>query len=434
MKSRKAEHLDRKSAIAVVNPFTSVKFLYQTIKLRDYQVITIISDVNNSWIKSCDDIISNHSNLVFYSSGDLNKDILELETLFNVHHLNLKAIINAFDYSLEYSDQLANYFLEANIDVDFSRIRCNKHLVNKALATNTKIPVIKSLLIQNQSGWEINLEKLDGFKYPLIIKPATDSAARSNLAFVNSKAEAYKQLRILLDKSSLFSSNTISSYIIQEFISGEEFVVNSVAFGEQHLISGMFKYCKKNTKLLADLSITENDDQGLLNTIMTYHKQILEHLKFSYGMVHAEYIVEHITNQPYLVEINNRLSGSDLPVLSNKCYHCDEVNLFLDLVEGYSLITEFDPRNLYFYGATALVSNYNKLNPLTLDLSQINSSTNIINFKPEIVSPANRLLGEMYDAASAYVQMLNKDKHILNQDLLIIQDMEKNGSLFINTN
>lgn len=420
----------KKSTIIIVHPFTSDKFLYKTIKTRGYKIITVITNLDYKWIQQCMESINTYSDFIVHAAYNIDTDINELEKLINNNNLELKGIINGFDYSLDYRDQIANYFLQTNIDIKFSKIRCNKYAVSHELSKLPSIPTIKSLLVENIPKWHEKLAILNSFKFPVIIKPATNSAARNNMALVHNINEAKKHLDTLFTQVSTFTDQAISSYIIQEFIEGEEFIVNSTALGSRHLITGVFKYQKTGTRYNGLVSITPNDDEEQIESLIYYHNQCLGHLKFSYGIVHAEYIIDK-SGQPYLIEINNRLSGVEIPFLSKECYHTDEVNIFLDLIENKANIHEFNPKKIYNYAALPYFSNYVNPHAARLDLSKLNSKYEMIVFRSGVVHAANRDNGEVFDKVSAAMWLLNKDHHSLENDLRHLRDLENDGKLFI---
>jgi hypothetical protein len=165
--------------------------------------------------------------------------------------------------------------------------------------------------------------------------------------------------------------------------------------------------------------------------VVDYHNQCLNHLKFSYGIVHAEYIIDDRSGQPLLLEINNRLCGNELPSASHECYHVDEVNLMLDLFEGKSKIDEFSFTKIFSYMEMLYLSNYMNLNATKLDLSSIHSKYKLVVFKPELVTHSNRDSGEVFDEVSAEIWLVNKNEQRLQKELYVLRGLEKNGKLFI---
>ena len=303
--------------------------------------------------------------------------------------------------------------------------------MNEELAQNSNIPVIKSTIVEYQTNWQDSLtDKLKDFKYPVIIKPASDSAARRNMAFASNINEVEKQLDILFTQDNIFSNKTHTNFIIQEYIEGEEFVVNSVAINNQHKIAGVLKNKKVGNRFLGLISITSNDiERGL--KVVDYHNQCMQHLKLTYGMVHAEYIIDNKSGQPYILEVNNRIAGANIPYISNKCYHSDEVNLFLDLLENKNEVTQFDFNKIFSYGAIPYFSNYTNPDATKLDLSLIYSEHEADVFNPGIVTKANRGSGDVFDRVSSSVWLLNDDLQKLNTDLDILRNLEQAGKLFI---
>ena len=417
-------------AIIIVHPFTSENFLYKTVHERGYKIITLITKFDQNWIKLCMDTVNKYSDFTLNVTNDVATDLIVIKKLLSDNQLELKGVINAFDYSLEYSDSLTNELLHADIDLKYSKIRCNKYDVNDLLAKNSQIPAIKSILIENEPNWQEDLSnKLQDFKYPVIIKPDSNSAARNNMAQAANFKEVIKYLNTLLTRSSPFSDQSHSRFIIQEYIEGVEFFVNAVALGGQHKIAGVFKYVKDKRKHLCVVSLSDECAQEI-QKLLGYHNQCMQHLCFTYGMVHSEYIIDP-TGQPYLIEVNNRLAGADCPYLSNKCYHSDEINLFLDLLENKNDITEFNYKQLFSYAAVPFLYNYVNPNATGLDLAHITSEHGLVVFRSGLSVASSHDNGDVFDKPAAAIWKLNDSLHILTQELHTLRNLEQTGKLFV---
>ena len=421
-----------KKTIIIVHPFTSEKHLYKTVKERGYTIITLITPFDHNWIKLCMDTVNKHSDFILNVTANVVMDLVAIKKLITDNQLELAAVINAFDYSLEYSDILTNELLNANINLKYSKIRCNKFDVNEELAKNSNIPVIKSILIENELNWQDGLgSKLLDFKYPVIIKPASESASKTNMSFADNLHEVEKYLAILFTKHSFFFDRVHSSFIIQEYIEGaEEFFVNTVAVNYQHKLTGVFKNQTGKNRFLGQISVTK-DDAVIGQKVIDYHNQCMQHLQFSYGTAHAEYIIDKKTGQPYLLEINNRLAGIELPYLSNECYHTDEVNIFLDLIENKKEITEFDFAKIYSYSAIPFYCNYTNPDATHLDLASIKSRCELVVFRPGVIIAANKENGVAFDKNSAAIRLYNNNYAELCEDLEHLRDLETSGKLFV---
>ena len=212
-------------------------------------------------------------------------------------------------------------------------------------------------------------------------------------------------------------------------------ILKFTKFGAKIKIKLIHEICrlknkKESNRFFGMISITKNDTERVLR-VVDYHNQCMKHLNFTYGMAHAEYIIDDKSGQAYLLEVNNRISGADIPHISNKCYHSDEVNLFLNLLESKSEINEFDFTKIFSYGVIPYFSNYTNPNSTKLDLSSLVSEHNVITFRPGISATANSDNGQLFDKISAVIWLLNDDHAELIKDLKHLRDLEANGKLFI---
>ncbi len=416
-----------KKTILIVHPFTSEKILYSTIKNRGYKIITLITPLDINWIKHCYPILEKFSDYTLHISGKISTDIAVIKQLLSKENLALTGVINAFDYSTEYADALANHFLSTDIDLEYSHARCNKFLTN-AMLERAQIRCIRSILIKSEN--EI-LEKehiIKDMNFPLIIKPTNLSAARNNVMIAYDFTSATCIINKLFATKNIFNDQAITDVIVQEYIQGEEWVVNTASYNGKHHIAGIFKYRKSKNRLLEILSLDGKEDRLFIKNLIEYNLACLNALKVNYGITHNELIVDE-KGIPYLIEINNRLSGVELPMLSSKCYGTDEISMFLDLLENKKT-QEFNLTSIFAHSKILGLSNFYNKDATTINLEGISSQHEVIMFRPGIVDISGDQGNDLFLKISAGLWLLNEHRDTLNKDVDLLFAREKNGSLF----
>ena len=419
--------MNQHKTIIIVHPFTSDKVLYSTIKQRGFKIITLITPLDSNWINHCKKTIDEFSDHTISVSGEINLDIPILQNLLYKNSMHVVGIINAFDYSLEYADALTNNFLGLDLNLKYSHIRCNKSLVNKALE-QANVRHIKSVSIDNKNTFTDSIDKIKQLKFPLIIKPSSLSAARSNVMLAHDFENLTKKIAMIQNSKNIFNNEVITDIVIQEFIEGEEFFVNSVSLKDKHYTSGVFKYKKSPEKFFGLWSLSSFESEWIQKLIQ-YNTECLNALDVRYGITHNEFIIDKEGN-PYLIEINNRLAGIEVPYIGRKCYSSDEVSIFLDLVEN-NPVNEFNLQSIHAYSCIPYFSNFDNPHATKLDLDNITSQHSMIVFRAGTVDQLDENSNNLFVKVSAALWLVNQNKQILDDEVELLFTREKNNTLFI---
>lgn len=98
--------------------------------------------------------------------------------------------------------------------------------------------------------------------------------------------------------------------LIQEYIGGEEYVVDSVSCNGTNRITALYKYSyiqEEREFKKRDYMMTVADDDPLIEEIIEYHKKVIPAIGIGNGAIHAEYKID--SKGPALIEVNCRLNG-----------------------------------------------------------------------------------------------------------------------------
>lgn len=143
--------------------------------------------------------------------------------------------------------------------------------------------------------------------YPLIMKPV-DSAGSRGIHKIDSE----KGLAEAFFDSSIYS--TTGEVIVEEYICGKEYIVDGFGLNDQYinLDIGEKQYFDKKDTYISKMCmftsanmITDENEKRVLDV----NKRLVSYFGLPYGITHAEYILENVTNKVYLVEIAARGGG-----------------------------------------------------------------------------------------------------------------------------
>ncbi len=155
--------------------------------------------------------------------------------------------------------------------------------------------------------------------YPLVVKPV-NSACSDNVTLVENDV----QLKEAVTK--IFKSGTnklllpVTSVVVQRFIGGEEYVVNSITFEGVTKTMSFAKYTKLVEggifKYIFHSKLPINSAVGL--KLRYYANQVISALGIMYGPTHLE--IKLSENQtPYLIDFGARLQGYSYSLMKAGC-------------------------------------------------------------------------------------------------------------------
>lgn len=151
---------------------------------------------------------------------------------------------------------------------------------------------------------ENNLEKV-------VVKPLR-SFGSVNVKICFSKSEMVNAVSEFLGDSGVL--DVIDELLIQEFIQGDEYIVNTMTSNGKHRVTTVWKYNKVRTAegaIIYDSCETINE-LGLGHAEMIeYAYQVVDAIGVTHGPVHGEYMIDD--KGPVLIEVNCRPCGGNMP-------------------------------------------------------------------------------------------------------------------------
>ena len=145
----------------------------------------------------------------------------------------------------------------------------------------------------------------------VVIKPIY-SAGSVGLKICSNKEEMINSLEELFNDVNLYGDK-IDEFIVQEYIDGEEYCVNTASCNGDHRVTLIWKYHKFKTtdgSNIYDYRETVNELNIGEASLVEYAYNVADALGIKYGAVHGEYMVDE--NGPVLIEVNCRPCGGNM--------------------------------------------------------------------------------------------------------------------------
>jgi hypothetical protein len=265
-------------------------------------------DIKLNASKNC----SMYENYISYSHNEM-RNVLDTLHLLNNNN-NIIAFIPYTEEDVMDSDFFNNHFKTPSNPIDTSICRRNKYYMQDKL----KIAGLKYI---NQEKCT-NLNELINFvKYNnnnlYVIKPICSAASEDVYMCKNIQELEEKFLQIIDKTNNCGLKNT--ECLIQEFIDGDDWIVNSVSRNGKHKIVNVMKSNKSyiNDRHFMYLYTELIEPKDVPDELLIYAKQVLDVLDIQNGAGHAE--IKMSSNGPCLIEIGARVGGGQEESAVSSC-------------------------------------------------------------------------------------------------------------------
>lgn len=423
----------RNKCIIFVHSTFSVEYAYAAAKNNGYKVFSIVTTLEAIQIKP--KILSELSDYIFYGSSDPASDLAAIKEMLADNQLDVAAIVNGIDFTLYYTDFLQKHILNYPIDLVYSKIRLNKYKVNHLLKQNN-IKIIPSVEIQSKDDLVNHKDEILALGWPMIAKPAEDTAGMSGVIVVNNMDELKTYLDDYLgSENAYYKDKIISKIILQEYISTnvyQEFIVDFVSYEGKHYCNAIVPYGKStlqdNYQVFREYEPRVLSDIPGFEPIIEYIKSVLSALKVVSGFTHNEVFWDG-KDSFYLVESNHRVAGNNLSEVYQKVYGFSAFTQLFNLLKDDKIVAI--PTIRTGYGMTLNLYNYSTPKATVINLDEVKSVQNIIHFWHKDKLPEGFYRNYMRaNHISASVLMTNDDEKQLQKDVEILLEREKAGTLF----
>ena len=227
------------------------------------------------------------------------------EVLEQVADYSILAVVAGSELGVPLADQLAAALGLPGNNPCSSHLRRDKHAMQAALA-EAGLRHIQGCAVQSLDEALAFAKELG--RWPLVVKPLA-SAATQGVHICQNQEELCRCADTLFHENTLFGSPN-STLLMQEYIDGREYVVNSVSHKGVHRLTDFWVY----NKLQVGDAGNAYDNTRLLTRLQPGHRRIIQYackvltaLDFLYGPSHMEIMVD--AEGPVLIEVGARPMG-----------------------------------------------------------------------------------------------------------------------------
>lgn len=313
----------RDEAIAIVDPYTSGRFLVDELCQRGWPLVAVRSslEINEALLGSWNPAPFER---VVVHRGDL--DATATAVMSGARRV--KAVIAGSDPGVGLADALSEKLGLRTNGSELSRCRTDKFHMHERLRESgiRACAQRRCSSVKDASDFAASLGR-----WPLIAKPCASYGSCG--VFRCEDLEALKEAVSNIIDSKSIAGHANDEVLVQEFLEGPEYVVDCVSLDGRHLVSATWAYKKTNIggSLVYDYTKTlpySCDEGSVQQVLYNYVFRCLTVLGIRHGASHTEVIVGE-SGEPCLVETGARMHGSVGPGLWAECAGRENGQAFL---------------------------------------------------------------------------------------------------------
>ena len=404
--------------VCIVDGYNAGKAYIRSLNSRNIKAVHIQSTKDS--LTGYNKFDSNELDLTGYIDSMVFDGDLE-QLLSKLKKYNVLFVIPASEVATILADQLSSRLChDISNGTLLSEARRDKQLMIEVLK-KSNIPTVNSLKsnsIIDIKSW-VKQKKL----FPYIIKPIK-SAGTDGVFVCHDMDDIVGYFNQIIGSVSL--TNEINEYVVvQEFIEGDEYVVNSISYANKHYTTTIWRYKKSiiGSHIVYDYGELVEHDGVIEAEIIAYVHKVSEALGIKFGSSHAE--VKYTERGPILIEIAARLGGDVKPDILNEVIGCNDVDLLIDtyMTKGVKVLESSIQNKPLKYAAVVDMISYNTGVIKLIDISVLDEigSFRSISLNSSIGHTMHKTKDLNTSPASIY--LVNEDKKKLDQDIEVVRNL-----------
>ena len=308
----------RKKTVVIVDAYSSGNLLAPALKERGY---------------CCVHVQSTKEILPIYASSFEERDFIKnikfqgslRELMGHLSSFEPLCVIAGIESGVLLADALSEALELQTNGTQLSSARRNKFKMHEVLEENgvAFIPQFKSKNLHEIFKW-VSTVKFS----PVVLKPL-HSAGTDCVFICSTPYEIENAFENIIGKTNKLGLKN-SEVLVQKYLKGTEYVVNTVSCDGRHMVSDIWQYKKQ---VLDGVPIYDAEEllpfQGeIQEKLCSYIFRVLDALNIKYGPAHHEVMMTE--EGPILIEMGARLAGGGLPSVCKVLIGQNQVELTLD--------------------------------------------------------------------------------------------------------
>lgn len=343
--------------------------------------------------------------------------------------MNIKAVLPGVEPGVELAGLLSERLNLRTNGSALGAARRDKYLMQETLRKNglSNITQLKTNSVQNALAFAKSVG------WPVVVKPLR-SAGTDGVVLCRTNEDIRSAFRNHLGSINKFETRN-DDLLCQEFICGNEYVVDTVSRDGRHLVVGIWKYEKmdgNNYNFVRSHMDLLPSCGSLSNELAEYTIKVLDALAIKNGASHSEVMLT--AKGPVLIETAARTQGGIGSLLAGECVGFSQIEMIADVYTDGVKFSQNYGSNYALSKNCAVVFLNSRNEGVIRDMlsgkviSLLNSyKSHQLKFKkgdylPKTVDVFTR---------GGWIALMHKDREIIKKDLQTIRDWEIRGRMYV---
>lgn len=301
------------NAVVVVDPYSSGRFLVYELKERRLPIICVRSSLKLSayFMKSFDSHKSYFAEVINYE--DL-KDVADLKAHIEKLPYKIVGVFGGSEPGVELADRLSELMgMPTSNGTELLEARKDKAEMQERLR---KCGVRAAEQFKSGNLDELVKWSTDRGQWPLVAKP-TGGSGSDGIFVCHNETDLKSAHEGIIGK--LIDGKGQTQIALQEFLQGDEYIVDTVSYGGKHLCIAIWVYSKRRGlpwnphAIISECNMLLPPMGEKQDELVSYVFDVLNAVGLQYGPCHTE--VMFTPRGPVLVEVNARMHGLQGPRL-----------------------------------------------------------------------------------------------------------------------
>ncbi|GAB4182633.1 MAG: ATP-grasp domain-containing protein [Wenzhouxiangellaceae bacterium] len=253
-------------------------------------------------------------------SGDLEQLLAQLSGF------NIAYVVCGSEYGVELTDQLAQRLALPGNNATLAHCRRDKFAMHTQLIRHG-IPCGR---VYRATTPAVARRLYARSNLPVMVVKPLDSAGSEDVYICRDAHQVAEAAHRILGKTNLMQAQN-HSVLLQEYLEGDEYVINTVSADGQHYVCDLWRSGKRRVdgeRLIYDYETLLSPQHSLVGELMAYTRQVLDSLGITWGPAHSELILT--AAGPRLLETAGRVSGLANPAALDRATGHNQISLSVD--------------------------------------------------------------------------------------------------------
>lgn len=351
-----------------------------------------------------------------------------VEVARRLEQFGVAAVVAGSETGVLVADALASRLDVPSNGTRRSAARRDKHLMSEVLRENGLAAVsgCHAGSIEEGVSWARALGH-----WPVVAKPCA-SAGGDAVELCRNEEELSRALEAIIGRRNKIGVANEGA-LVQEYVEGEVYSVNTVSCEGRHYVTNIWKYEKHG--FLYDHEYLIPSEGEVQSTLTGYASAVLDAMEIAYGPAHIEMIRRG--DSPVVVDFGARLHGCDSPVINRECTGVGQDELTADAYVDRESFRRKTAKPYHIYKHLMTVDFISNVEGRVASLDSFEAVKRLPSY--HLLRLDLKVGGEMPRTVDLFtspglVELIHRDPQQLKRDLATIREMEASGLYQVEAN